>query len=205
MIENIIFKQRGKTKFVDGFKLIDLKLGDIKGYTFNNYNIYIDPKNDLILYEKKITKIRVILFILLFGLIGPFLTLFFHKNCFYFFYKRVGSDFFNPRTYRSLNNSLLNRGILFIISLIISINTLLLILYKLIENVNRDYDWGGLYRNLKKNGYTPEKFKDGYIQVEIFKNEYRCAEGNHRKLLLEYIYGKNKKITVKFIGVTYEK
>ena len=188
-------------------KLIDLEIGEIlHGEKFRTYKVKKDEKGNIKIYNILPSKMRTLLFILIFGIVGPLLTLFFHKKCFDWFHQRIGDDYISPHTYRKLSNNIMSRIILFIISLLISLNTTLIFLYKLIEFVgdgDEEYDWGGLYESLKKNGYTPTKYKLGYIQVEKFKNNYICIDGNHRLLLLSYLYSPHKKIKVKFIGRTY--
>jgi len=189
------------------YKLIDLKIGEIDGNKFSGYNIVKDDEGKFALYRPPKTKSAIILFILIFGCVGPILTLFFHKRCFGWFNKKIHDEYISPLTYKNLNNNIISRIILFIVSLLISFNTPLLILHKVIENIqgsDEDYDWDGLYKSLKKNGYTPQKFKEGYIQVEKFKSRYMCKDGNHRLFLLSHLYDKNKSIKVQMWGRTYQ-
>ena len=200
--------------------IIKVKLGDIK----SNYSHY-SPK---VLYCKNIFKflMKECFFILLFGLVGVLFTILFHKKCFYFFNKYIDSIYINPSTYK-LGNGIFSRVILIIISLLITINTFILILYKLIETVDGNdetddfngadfapfldkhifqigYGWAALRKSLKDNGYDPHNFKNGYITVEKFKGKYNCTDGNHRHSILLDIYGPDKIIDVVCDGIDYK-
>jgi hypothetical protein len=179
--------------------IIKIRLGDIKSH-FLGYSI------EYLLGDKNFSNKKIIkecLFILLFGLVGILFTILLHKRCFHFFNKHIKSDYIDPVTYKTLGNGIISRLLLIIISLLITINTFILILYKIIENINIDYDWGGLHQNLKDNGYDPYKFKN-YIKVEKYKGKYRCSDGNHRHRILLDIYGPDKIIDVEYKGISYD-
>tara|TARA_R110000803_G_scaffold88241_1_gene155233 strand:- start:89 stop:484 length:396 start_codon:yes stop_codon:yes gene_type:complete len=124
--------------------------------------------------------------------------------------------------YKTLGNGILSRTILIIISVLISINTFILILYQAIEitgGINNDmigwgnYDWYKLYKSITDNGYDPNgkvrgfdttKYKDGYLEVQKFKGKYVCVDGNHRHRVLLDIYGPDKIIDVIYGGITYK-
>ena len=83
----------------------------------------------------------------------------------------------------------------------------------IVENLNEsvDYDWVGLHKSLKDNGYEPNKFEKGYIKVVKYEGgNYRCLDGNHRHRILLDIYGPDKIIDVKlekvdkYEGINYE-
>jgi len=180
--------------------IIKVKLGDIKSQ-------YLDYTMESLLGSEKVSIFKIIkecFFILVFGLVGVLFTILFHNNCFHFFNKYVNSYFLNVDTYK-LGNNIFSRILLVIISLLLTINTFLLILYKIIDNLNcsYDYDWAGLYKSLKDNEYKPNKFQRGYVKVEIFKGKYRCSDGNHRHRILLDIYGPDKIIDVIYDGITY--
>ena len=186
-------------------KIMEVELGSISDGSFKDYKIILNDYKEIKADKNLPPKIKVILFMILFAFIGPLLTLFLHKNAFKFFYKYIREEYLHLRTYIHLNNNLMCRLTLFIISILISFNTPLLILYKTIENrYDNSYDWSGLYHSLKKEGYNPDKYKDGYITITKLKGVYTCIDGNHRRALLEYIYGKNYKIKVKYGGTVYK-
>ena len=183
------------------YKIIELELGSIDSRNFRDYKISTISKNKIRVDKNLPSKVKVILFMILFVFIGPLMTLFFHKNAFNFFYHKIKGDYLQKETYLKLNNDLISRFILFTISLLISFNIPLLILYKWIENkYDYSYNWNSLYNSLKNDGYIPHKFKNGYLTVAKFSYGYACLDGNHRKLLLESLYGKKHKIKVKYLG-----
>jgi hypothetical protein len=57
---------------------------------------------------------------------------------------------------------------------------------------------------MKKEGYQPKKFNNGYIKVEKYKNLYYCFDGNHRHKVLEFIYDKDKIIEVIYEGIIFK-
>jgi len=179
--------------------IIKIRLGDIK-------SDYLDYSLEFLLGNKKFSNKKIIkecLFILLFGLVGILFTILLHKRCFYFFEKYIKSDYIDPVTYKTLGNGIVSRLLLIIISLLITINTFILILYKIIENIKVDYDWERLHQNLKDNGYEPYKFKN-YIKVMKYKGKYCCSDGNHRHRILLDIYGPDKIIDVEYKGISYD-
>ena len=143
---------------------------------------------------------------LLFAFIGPLMTLFLHKKAFRFFYPKIKGDYLQEETYSNLNNNLISRFLLFVISILISFNIPILIFYRCIEDkYDYYYNWNNLYKSLKNNGYLPHKFKNGYLKVAKLADTYTCLDGNHRKLLLESLYGKKHKIKVKYFGKLEDK
>ena len=56
-----------------------------------------------------------------------------------------------------------------------------------------NYDWDTLKESLIHEGYTPTKYKDGYITVI----ENMVVDGSHRVILLNEIYGGDYIINVK--------
>ena len=58
-----------------------------------------------------------------------------------------------------------------------------------------NYDWDTLKESLIHEGYTPTKYKDGYITVI----ENMVVDGSHRVILLNEIYGSDYIVNVKVI------
>lgn len=180
-------------------EIINLKIKDIIG-EYDHFNI--KKNKNIEIYKPFYYYIKEFFFMLLFWLLCLPLTLFFHKNCFNYFFKKIKDDIFSPTIYKDIKNNLLGRVILFLISLLFTIFFPIILLSKILEVFNKikeenNYDWDSLYESLKDNYYLPNKYKDGYIVVENFKNMYKCREGNHRLILLRFLYGHTKVITVK--------
>lgn len=93
-----------------------------------------------------------------------------------------------------------------IVSIFLSLSTFLIMVVIFVESKKESdaYDWVGLYKSLKDNGYCPDKFNDGYIIVVKYKDSYRCTEGNHRHRVLLDIYGPDKIIDVRCKDVSYD-
>ena len=181
---------------------IKVKLGDIQ----SNY-LHYTMEYLLGVVNVNIFKIiKECFFILLFGLVGVLFTILFHKRCFHFFNKFIKSGYINPHTYTTLGNGIFSRVILVIISICLSLSTFIIIAGIIINNLNEsvDYDWVGLHKSLKDNGYEPNKFENGYIKVKKFKDKYNCSDGNHRHRILLDIYGPDKIIDVIYDGITYD-
>ena len=81
---------------------------------------------------------------------------------------------------------------------LISIEVLNRLHYK--ETGPSSYDWKKLYDSLKKEGYAPNKFKEGYINVKHINNSYHISNGNHRHGILLHLYKENLPIKVKVIS-----
>ena len=183
--------------------IIKVKLGDIKSQ-------YLHYTMEYLLGNEKFNTFKIIkecFFILVFGLVGVLFTTLFHKRCFHFFNKFIKNDYICPHTYNSLGNGVFSRLILVIISIFLSISTFFIVVGIIVENLNESvvYDWVGLHKSLKDNGYEPNKYKRGYIKVSTFKGKYkyRCSDGNHRHRILLDIYGPDKIIDVVCDGITY--
>lgn len=181
--------------------IIKVKLGDIKSQ-------HLHYSMEYLLGNEKVSIFKIIkecFFILLFGLVGILFTILFHKRCFHFFNKFIKNDYISPHTYNSIGNGIFSRLILIIVSICLSISTFFIIVGIIIDNLNEsvDYDWVGLHKSLKDNGYKPNKFENGYIKVKKFKDKYNCSDGNHRHRILLDIYGPDKIIDVIYYGVTY--
>ncbi len=181
--------------------IIKVKLGDIQS-DFLGYSI------GYLLGNEKVSIFKIIkecFFILLFGLVGILFTILFHKRCFHFFNKFIKNDYISPHTYNSIGNGIFSRLILIIVSICLSISTFFIIVGIIIDNLNEsvDYDWVGLHKSLKDNGYKPNKFENGYIKVKKFKDKYNCSDGNHRHRILLDIYDPDKIIDVVCDGITY--
>ena len=73
----------------------------------------------------------------------------------------------------------------------------------MLKDIIRTYDWIGLYKSLKDNGYNPNKFPMGYIKVDKPGGEYRCRDGNHRHRILLDMYGPDKIIDVIYNDITH--
>jgi hypothetical protein len=192
----------GTDRIPKNTRCLIIKVGDIIGQ-YDHYNI--KKSSSTIKFFKPLNLlIKESIFLFLFFLTGPFLTLFFHKKAFNYFFSKIKNDTFSPNTYRTLNNNLLSRIILFLLSLILSIITPYILILKIKEYWKDfdeyDYGWVELYKSLKDNGYMPENYKNGYIHVEKFNNTYECVDGNHRLKILSNLYGSHKKIKVKDIG-----
>lgn len=69
------------------------------------------------------------------------------------------------------------------------------------EKKKNIYDWDKLKKSIDKYGYTPKKFKKGYLKVKEYKknNEstYGLLDGNHRYKLLVEKYGNSYSLDVK--------
>ena len=181
--------------------IIKVKLGDIQS-NFLHYTM------EYLLGNEKFNTFKIIkecFFILVFGLVGVLFTTLFHKRCFHFFNKFIKNDYICPHTYDSLGNGIFSRLILIIVSICLSISTFFIIVGIIIDNLNEsvDYDWVGLHKSLKDNGYKPNKFENGYIKVKKFKDKYNCSDGNHRHRILLDIYDPDKIIDVVCDGITY--
>jgi len=182
--------------------IIKVKLGDIQ-------SVYLHYSMGCLLGNEKFNTFKIIkecFFILVFGLVGVLFTILFHKRCFYFFSKFIKNDYIYPHTYNSLGNGIFSRLILIIISICLSLSTFIIIWGNISDNLNEsvDYDWVGLHKSLKDNGYEPNKFENGYIKIKKFKDKYDCLDGNHRHRILLDIYGPDKIIDVIYNGITYD-
>jgi len=194
----------------NGELFIKLRLGEIHNSyhnicpTFNKGKLVgLKIKNPYIIYKE-------ILFLLLFMVSGPLIILLFHLKGLSFFNYFINDDFTNPNTYVGLNNNLISRIIIFLISILISIGVPLLILLKIknyLELLNIitpqettyfwSYEWEKIYKSINKIGYMPDNFKDGYLKVEKINGLYVLLDGNHRHFILTHLYGQNKVIKVK--------
>jgi len=182
--------------------IIKVNLGDIESQ-------YLHYTMGYLLGNERVSVFKIViecLFVLLFGLVGVLFTTLFHKRCFHFFYKFIKNDYICPHTYNSLGNGIFSRLILVIISIFLSLFTFFILVGIIVENLNEsvNYDWVGLHKSLKDNGYEPNKFENGYVKVVKYKGNYRCSDGNHRHRILLDIYGPDKIIDVKYEGINYE-
>ena len=182
--------------------IIKVKLGDIQSN-------YLGYSMEYLLGNEKTNIVKILkecFFILLFGLVGVLFTILFHKKCFHFFNKFMKNGYVSSHTYHSLGNGIFSRLILIMISIFLSMLTFIKIVGIIVENLNVSvvYDWVGLHKSLKDNGYEPNKFENGYIKVGIVKGKYHSLDGNHRHRILLGIYGPDKIIDVIYNGIPYK-
>ena len=178
--------------------IISVKIGNIRSN-------HLHQSMEYLLGNEKVKSFKIIigyLFILVFGLVGVLFTILFHKRyfkrCFHFFIEHIKSDFIIPHTYTTIGNDIFSRVLSVIIPIFMLSSTFIIIVGNIIENLNEDvdYDWAGLHKSLKDNGYVPNIYKNGYITVSKLGGEYVCSDGNHRHRVLLDIYGPDKIIDV---------
>jgi hypothetical protein len=181
-------------------EIIKLPISEIKNCFFSyNLNFLSDGT---VVCEK--INANIFLYFTLFLIIGLPLTILSPYKTFNFFYKKTGLEFFSPLIY-NINKKIIKKIVFVILSLI------LIILYPYICFFNlgifdsdvTSYDWDGLYKKLKNEGYHPKK--NSYIRVYKFKNQYFCHDGNHRHKILETFYTKDTIIEVIYEGERFDK
>lgn len=179
--------------------LIKIRVGDI----VNNFN-----NVKLIFYDDKIeilpNRLKIFFYLTIFNLFGLVPSILFPTKTFFFFYRKTKLLYFNPFSYK-IKPKFLKKFLFITLYIIIFISYPFIILNDiiLINNLYK-YDWVGLYKSMKKEGYLPKKYGDGYIKVKKYKNLYYCYDGNHRHKVLEYIYDKDKIVEVVYEGIFYD-
>ena len=178
--------------------IIKLRVGDIIN-NFNNVKLFIYDNR----FEVYPNRLKISFYLTLFNIFGLLPTFLFPDKTFFFIYKKTKLTYFNPFSYK-INPKILKRFIFILLYLIILISYPFIILNDIIlTNDLYKYDWIGLYKSMKKEGYLPKKYNDGYIKVKKYKNLYFCSDGNHRHKVLEFIYDKDKIIEVVYEGIFF--
>ena len=179
--------------------LIKIRVGDIVN-NFNNVNlIFCDDK-----VEFTSNRLKIFLYLTLFNIFGLIPIFLFPDKTFFFIYRKTRLSYFNPFHFKISPKFL--RRFIFILTYIINLffYPFIILNYIILESDLYRYDWVGLYKSMKKEGYQPKKFNNGYIKVEKYKNLYYCSDGNHRHKVLEFIYDKDKIIEVIYEGIIFK-